>query len=151
MFESILNNPEYWHWWSLGILFLILEIFAPGFILVWFGAAAFVVGASLLILDLDTNTQLLIWSIVSIASILVWHKWRKANPPQEDGANTLNKRGHDFIGRRFTLDSDIINGFGKIKVDDSIWKVEVDLDLKIGDKIVITGIDGTVLKAEKSE
>lgn len=149
--EDMLQNPEYWHWWSLSIIFLILEIMAPGFILVWFGVAAFVVGALLLLAPISLEIQLLIWALMSVGSILAWRAWRKKNPPSDKDQNSLNKRGYDFVGRRFTLDSDIVNGFGKIKVDDSTWKVELDEDLKAGDKIVVTDIDGTVLKAEKSE
>ena len=149
MIETYLNNMEYWHWWGIGFVFLILEILIPGFILIWFGTAAFIVGVFVMAMPLSIQAQLVIWSIFSIGSILAWRYWRKKYPPIEP-TNTLNQRGYDFIGRRFTLEEDVINGFVKIKIDDSTWKVELEDDLKKGDKIVITGIDSTVLTAEKS-
>lgn len=146
----LLNNAAYWHWWAAALVFLILEIIAPGFILIWFGAAAFVVGMLLLVTPLDGQVQLAAWAVFSIGSIFAWRAYRKRYPADEK-PNTLNKRGQDYIGRRFTLEEDVKNGYGKIKVDDSTWKVEMDKDLKTGDTIIVTDIDGTILKAEKAD
>ena len=30
----------FWHWWALGGLLVIVEAFAPGYMFLWFGAAA---------------------------------------------------------------------------------------------------------------
>lgn len=147
-FLELLENAEYWHWWAASLVFLILEVVAPGFILIWFGASAFFVGAILLIAPLDGQVQLAVWAVFSIVSIFAWRAYRKKYPA-DIKPNTLNKRGQDYIGRRFTLTDDVTNGYGKIKVDDSTWKVALDDDLKAGDTIIVTDIDGTILKAEK--
>jgi hypothetical protein len=33
----------------------------------------------------------------------------------------LNRRGEQYVGRTFTLEEPIVNGHGKIRVDDSTW------------------------------
>ena len=60
----------------------------------------------------------------------------------------LNKRGEQYVGRTFTLEEAITNGFGKVKVDDSTWKVECEIDLDAGSKITVKSVDGTVLQVE---
>jgi membrane protein implicated in regulation of membrane protease activity len=70
----------------------------------------------------------------------------KNNPPQTDEP-TLNRRGEQYVGRVFTLEEAIVNGVGKIKVDDSIWKVMGE-DMDDGGKVKVIGIDGTVFKVE---
>jgi len=47
----------------------------------------------------------------------------------------------------FTLDAPIINGIGKIRVDDSTWKIE-GADCPAGTRIRVAGIENTVLKVE---
>lgn len=59
----------------------------------------------------------------------------------------LNRRGEQYIGRVFTLTEPIVNGVGKVKVDDTTWKVNGD-DMEAGAKVRVVAIDGTVFKVE---
>ena len=52
------------------------------------------------------------------------------------------------MGRHFTLQEPVINGLGKIKVDDSIWKIEGEADLPSGAQVKVTAVEGTILKIE---
>ncbi|MCK4710234.1 MAG: NfeD family protein, partial [Gammaproteobacteria bacterium] len=60
---------------------------------------------------------------------------------------TLNRRGEQYVGRTFTLDEPIVNGMGKIRVDDSTWKISGN-DCDSGSKVKVTGIEGTIFKVE---
>jgi hypothetical protein len=62
----------------------------------------------------------------------------------------LNKRGQQYIGRVFSLYKPIENGEGKIKVDDSIWKVHGE-DCDINAKVKVIAVRGTVFDVEKAE
>ena len=64
--------------------------------------------------------------------------------PIETDRPLLNQRGAQYVGRQFHLDEPIVNGHGKIKVDDSIWKVHGP-DCPEGARVTVTGVDGTVL------
>ena len=78
---SLLNEPiQFWYWLILGVVFLALEIMAPGAILMWFGAGALVTGLVLWLLpDLAIGWQLLIFALVSGISVLAWRNSRFFN------------------------------------------------------------------------
>jgi hypothetical protein len=99
--------------------------------------------------SLSMDMQLFIFSILSVTAILVWKFYGKRHPLETDQP-LLNKRGAQYIGRVFSLYKPIENGEGKIKVDDSIWKVHGE-DCDIHSKVRVTAIRGTVFDVEKVE
>ncbi len=142
-------NIDFWHWWILALALVVLEIIAPGTaFFIWMGVAAGLTGVVLLLAPaLSWEVQLLIFSAVSIASILVWRGYAKKKPPVSDEP-LLNRRAEQYIGRVFTLNDPIVNRFGKIRVDDTTWKIE-GADFPAGTQVRVTGVDGIVLKVEK--
>ena len=143
----MLQHLTYWHWLILAAILIILEVFAPGAFMLWIGIAAGVVGAVLYFVPtLTWEYQFILFSIASVGSILAWRAWRQAHPVITDEP-TLNRRGSQYIGRVFTLDAPIINGIGKIRVDDSTWKIE-GADCPAGTKVRVAGIENTVLKVK---
>ncbi len=144
---EFLEQAEFWHWWIAAILFLVIETFAPGAVFLWLGVAAGVVGLVVLIFsDLGWEYQFLIFAVFTVGSAVGWRAYVRRHPTETDKP-TLNRRGEQYVGRTFTLQDAIVNGQGKITVDDSTWKIEGD-DLPAGTKIQVTGVDGTVLKVE---
>ena len=145
---DFLINLEYWHWLVLGFVLIIIEMLAPGAIFLWFGVAAGVVGVLLwLIPSMTWQVQLVLFSVLSIVSVLAWRSYAKKHPPADDGYSTLNKRGEDLVGRVFTLEEDIVNNYGKIRVDDTMWKIRGS-DAGVGDRVRVASVDGTVLVVE---
>ena len=146
----MLEQLTYWHWFILAALLIILEVFAPGAFMLWIGIAAGVVGTVLYFVPSMTwEYQLMLFSIASVGSIVAWRSYRSNNPITTDEP-TLNRRGSQYIGRTFTLDEPIANGIGKIRVDDSTWKIE-GTDCPAGSKVKVVGIDNTVLKVEAAQ
>ncbi len=142
-----METITFWHWWILGVALIGLEVFAPGAFFLWMGISAAVVGTILAIVpDLGWEYQVMLFAIFSIVSIALWKRYQTKNPVESDHP-TLNRRGEQYIGRTFTLEEPIVNGMGKIKVDDSIWKISGN-DCTAGTKIKVTGIDGTIFKVE---
>ena len=142
---DFLSNLEYWHWLAIALLFFIIEMIAPGAVFIWFGAAAVVVGLILLVTsDLSWQMQIILFSLLSVISLFAWRTYVKKNPPPDNQYPTLNKRGEDLVGRVFTLDEDIVNNYGKIRVDDTMWKIRGE-DIIAGGKVRVTEVDGTVL------
>jgi membrane protein implicated in regulation of membrane protease activity len=143
----MLEQLTYWHWFILAAILIILEVFAPGAFMLWIGIAAGVVGAVLYVVPTMTwEYQFILFSLASVGSILAWRAYRQKHPAATDEP-TLNRRGAQYIGRVFTLDAPIVNGVGKIRVDDSTWKIE-GADCEAGTKVKVVGIDNTVLKVE---
>ena len=135
---------SHWHWWILGVVLMILEVFAPGAIFIWMGVAAGVVGLLELVFDLDWKTQWGIFAVLSVATIVAWRFYLRKHPTETEQP-VLNRRGQHYVGRTFTLEEPIVNGNGKIRVDDSTWKIEGD-DCEAGTKVEVVGVDGVILK-----
>lgn len=133
----------FWYWWVFALVFLGLEILVSGFFFLWMAAAATVTGCMVgLVPSISLETQIAVFSVLSIAAIMAWKFFAKKNSVASDHP-LLNKRGAQYIGRVFNLYEAIENGEGKIKVDDSIWKVH-GKDCGINTKVKVTAVRGTV-------
>jgi len=142
---DILTELNSWHWGIIAVIFIVLEMFVPGAFLVWMGVAAAVVSIFMAIVPtMGWEVQFLIFAIVSIASIFGWRMYSVKHPTETDQPK-LNQRGEQYVDRVFTLEEPVVNGQGKIKVDDSTWKIE-GTDCEAGTKVKVIGVDGVVLK-----
>ncbi|OUR72053.1 hypothetical protein A9Q78_08035 [Methylophaga sp. 41_12_T18] len=138
---------DFWHWWIIAVALVIIEILAPTFFALWIAIAAFLTGLVLFIMpDLQWQYQVFLFAILSVLSILAWRRYYTSNPIATDQP-TLNRRGEQYIGRIITLKIPIEDGIGKIKVDDSTWKIEGE-DCPVGTKVKIVGVDNVVFKVE---
>jgi len=147
---GVLESIEFWHWWVLGVALLVMEVLVPGTFFLWMAAAAGIVGVLLLPFpDMDWKIQLLVFSVLSVGAIAAWQVYLRRNPTETDD-NTLNRRGAQYIGRRVTLNEPLVNGRGRVQIDDTYWNVAtVDgADVAAGAKITVTGVDGIVLTVE---
>lgn len=144
---SVFEGPHFWHWLILGVAFLILEVFAPGTFFLWMAVAAAVVGGLLYLMpDLAWEYQLLVFALLSVVSIVVARIWLRGRPQSSEDP-LLNRRGHQYVGRTFLLDEPVLNGRGRVHVDDSYWKV-VGPDCPAGTRIEVVGVEGTRLRVE---
>ncbi len=141
----ILNH---WHWWILAIFLIGIEVFAPTTIFMWFGISAGLTGLfSLIAPETSWQIQFIVFSVLSVLAILASRYYIKNNPSTTDQPK-LNKRGAQYIGRKFNLEKAIVNGIGKIRVDDTYWRVESDNDADKKTKVKVTGVEGASLKVE---
>lgn len=142
-----MSGVTFWQWWIAGLILLVLEVFVPGAFFLWMGVAAGVTG---FVLFLAPGTgweyQLLLFAVLSVVSILVWRIYLLKHPTATDRP-MLNRRGEQYVGRMFTLEEPVVNGSGKIRVDDSTWKIEGQ-DCPRGSRVKVVGVDGTVLRIE---
>jgi membrane protein implicated in regulation of membrane protease activity len=144
---EFLENLTFWQWGIAALVLIIIEMLAPGAFFLWLGIAAAVVGVVMYFApDISWQLQFSIFAVVSIVSLVVWHRVLKKNPTETDQPK-LNRRGEQYVGRTFTLSEPIVNGQGKIRVDDSTWKIE-GKDCDSGSKIEITGVDGVMLRVK---
>jgi membrane protein implicated in regulation of membrane protease activity len=138
----------FWYWWVLALGFLGLEMLVTGFFFLWLAVSAFVTGSLLLVIPvMSFDVQLLLFSLMAIVSVMVWRRYVSAKAQTSDHP-LLNRRGAQYLGRTFNLVEAIENGQGKIKVDDSLWKVNGP-DCPVGTKVKIIAINGTVFDVEE--
>jgi membrane protein implicated in regulation of membrane protease activity len=147
----LLDDIQFWYWWVAAVVFLAIEVFAPGAVFLWMGVAAAVVGAVLWVApEITWEYQFLLFAVLAVSTAFGWRTYRRRYPPPESDHPTLNRRGMQYVGRVFTLAAPVINGQGKLSIDDTIWKVEGE-DLPEGTQVRVVGVDGTILRIERAE
>lgn len=145
--NNFISHFTAWHWLGFAILLFIIEILTGTGFLLWTGIAATILSLLLLVVDINISAQLIIFSIISILAALSWQIYLYYYPTKTDKPK-LNKRAEQYIGRVFTLEFPIVNGMGRIHVDDSMWRLRSDEDLPIGTNVYISGADGVILIAK---
>ncbi len=147
MMAELFQHVDHWSWWILAVTLLILEAFVPGTFFMWMGIAAGVVGFLLLLIPgMGWDYQIAIFAVLSVVAVVAWRKYQSKHPVESDQP-ALNRRGEQYVGRTFTLDEPIVNGHGKIRVDDTTWRI-LGEDCAAGSRVKVMGVDGVLLKVE---
>lgn len=141
-------NPDYWQWWILSGVLLVIELLAPSTFFLWIGMSAASVGLLIFFVPvIRFEVQLLIFSIASLISVIISRYIFSQAQARDGGNSTLNRRGSEYIGRIFTLEQPIINGSGKLNIGDSSWLVE-GADCPAGTRVKVLGLNGIRLQTE---
>jgi len=144
-----INDIIYWHWLILAVVLIILEILMPGAYFLWMGVSAAIVGGAMFVFpQMPILVQVLIFAVLSVITVVMYKSYRKKNPLVTDEP-ALNRRGEQYIGRTFTLEEPIVNGEGKIIVDDTTWKV-AGMDMSVGMTVRVVSVEGSTLKVENT-
>ena len=144
--DWLTNMEPHWAWLALGVLLAAAEIVAPGFFLVWLGAAAIATGLLAWVLPIGIPLQLVVFAILSFVALYTTRRWLKANPITSTDPH-LNQRGARLVGEVLTLTRGIENGRGRAKVGDGEWPVRGP-DAAEGSKVRVVSADGGVLVVE---
>jgi inner membrane protein len=136
----------YWLWLTAGAALVILELLAPGFFLVWIGAAAVVTGVVVALVPLPLPYQLGIFVVFAFAAVFAGRLYYSRNPVPTSDPN-LNARASRLIGQTVVVESAIENGKGRVVVGDGVWNARGP-DMPAGASAVIVSADGTCLTVE---
>jgi membrane protein implicated in regulation of membrane protease activity len=138
-----------WNWLILGAIFLALELFAPGAFMIWLGLAALTVGLISFGVDWSWQAQLVAFALLSLALIPVWRRFAPRVETPSDSP-LLNRRAEGYIGRIFTLEKPIVDGVGRVHIDDTIWRV-TGPNSPEGSRVKIVRVEGPNLFVEPVE
>lgn len=149
LLETLFLRYGAWSWWVLGLVLLALELVMPGFVLVWFGVAAILVGGLALVADWSVQTLALVWAAASIVLLVVGRRWfvRDVDRSSEP---LLNDRAGRLVGRVFTLAEPLGENGGRLHVDDTVWRITGPL-LPTGSRVVVRSVSGTTLVVAPSD
>ena len=81
--------------------------------------------------------------------MLAYKKFWPHHDDESDAPN-LNRRSEQYVGRVFALHEPIVNGVGKIRVDDTIWR-DYGEDLPLGHKVRVTEVDTSGMQVEDAQ
>ncbi|UFK38306.1 NfeD family protein [Pectobacterium parvum] len=141
--ELVMENAH-WFWLSLGGLLLAAEMLGASGYSLWSGLSAVLVGLLTGVMPMGWPWQGTIFAILTIVTALLWWYWlrkRTLSRPQ----SMLNQRGQQLVGLRATLTDPVINGFGRVNIGDSSWRVKSEQDLPVGTQVEVIAIDGITL------
>lgn len=149
--NELFHSIGSWHWVGFAAIAFLIEVLSGTGFLLWIGISSVLVGILLLIFhSVSLGAQLLVFSVLSILTALLWKVYLHYHPIQTDDP-TLNRRAEQYIGREFTLQAPIINGMSKVRVDDSMWLVKCNEALSDGAHVKVIGADGVILLVEGIE
>lgn len=139
-----------WAWMVLGFVLLAAEIVVPGIFLLWIGLAAIV--TSLLSLAL-WGAPFWVWQVqwlvfLALSLVAAWGGRRvmvaRAELSEEP---LLNRREAQLVGRTATLGEPIREGYGRIRLDDTLWRVRGP-DLATGARVRVVAVERSELVVE---
>ncbi len=143
----MLDNLEPgWLWMIGGVLLLIAEIIAPGFFLVFIGAAALATGAFALLFDLGLASQLALFALYALLAVMVGRRVY-ANSSDESSDPLLNDRSARMIGKVVTVVEAVDAHNGRVRVGDGEWNARGG-PAAAGERVRVTGVDGNCLNVE---
>jgi len=140
------NLEPGWLWMIGGVVLLIAEIVAPGFFLLFIGAAAMATGAFALLFDLGTASQLALFALYAVLAVMVGRRFY-SSASVEAGDGLLNDRSAQLVGKVVAVVAAIDEHGGRVRVGDSEWNARGG-PAAPGDRVRITGVDGNCLKVE---
>ena len=136
-----------WLWAIAGIVLLIAEVIAPGFFLVFIGAAAIATGLFTVLFDLGLGAQLGLFAIYAIVFVLVFKRWY-GEPDGPAADPLLNDRAARLVGRSVEVVEAVDDHGGRVRVGDSEWSARGG-PAEPGEKVRVTSIDGNCLIVER--
>ena len=137
-------------WFLVGLGLLILEFILPGLIVAFFGVGAWIVALVCLITDIGINTQLIIFIISSVLSLICLRKWLKGVFLGHSGSKqNLKENLEEFIGQKAVVKEKIVpNSGGKVEFHGTNWIAEADEEIAEGTMVQIIGKDNITLKVK---
>ena len=143
------NLTLHYGWWLLALVLIGAELMAPGFFMLWIGIAAAALGVVLIFVpQMSFGMQAVVFAVFAVISCFVYWRFVRHAMNERSDQPRLNRRAEQYIGRRFVLETAIVNGQGKARVGDTLWLAEGP-DLPAGTPIEVVGVDGSTLKVQK--
>ena len=135
-----------WLWLIGGVVLLIAEIIAPGFFLLFIGAAAMATGVFTIMFDLGLPPQVALFALYAVIALMVGRKVY-ANRDVNSSDPLLNDRSARLIGKVVTVVTPVDDHEGRVRVGDSEWSARGG-PAAAGDHVRITGVEGNCLLVE---
>ncbi|MBJ6126476.1 NfeD family protein [Microvirga splendida] len=144
MIRDVFIGLGAWSWIILGVILIGVELVAPSSFFLWLGLAAIVTGLIDAALGLSWQTAALLFAALCIAAAILGRAVARFRSQTDPQAEMLNRRGQSLVGRVFTLETPIKDGEGRIRVDDSSWRV-TGADRFAGARVRVVRVEGSTL------
>lgn len=133
-----------WRWFVLGLLLLAGELIAPGTLLLWLGIAAVLVGLIAFAVDPGWQIELVAFAVLALVAAVGWWFFGRPDNAAASDQPMLNRRAERHVGKIFVLDTPIVHGDGRLRIDDTTWRVSGP-DLAAGVRVKVMAVEGITL------
>jgi membrane protein implicated in regulation of membrane protease activity len=139
-------DPD-WLWLIGGVVLLIAELIAPGFFLIFIGAAAIATGIATLLIGLPLALQMAVFAVLAFLSVRVGGRRAYATRYDYSADPLLNDRAGRLLGKVVVVVQPVDAHGGRVRVGDSEWSARGG-PAAAGERVRIVDIDGNCLKVE---
>jgi membrane protein implicated in regulation of membrane protease activity len=139
-------DPD-WLWLIGGVLLLIAEVIAPGFSLIFIGAAAILTGIIAVALGISLTFQLALFAILALVAVRYVGRRFYASRYDHTPDPFLNDRARRMLGRVVVVVQPVDSHSGRVRVGDSEWSARGG-PAAIGERVRIVDFEGNCLKVE---
>lgn len=144
----------YWHWIVFGLALMLAEMFLASFFILWFGAAAVVIGAVLFVFpSMPPALQVFLWTILSCVLAFGWFKYLKPLSIDKTKAGLSRERIIGEIGQVLSPPNGERRGtlrFPAPVLGSDEWLFISQDDLAIGDRVRVIDVSGNSLIVTKT-
>ncbi|QFU15407.1 NfeD family protein [Microvirga thermotolerans] len=144
MIADAIRSLGPWAWIVLGLALVGVELLAPGVFFIWLGLAALATGLLDAVLDLSWQASALLFAMLCVVAVLAGRALTRPRLQPDTTADFLNRRGQALVGRVFVLETPIKDGEGRIRVDDTSWRV-TGADRFAGARVRVVRVEGATL------
>lgn len=125
-------------WFLVGVVFLVLELLVPGFILIFFTAGAWIAAIMTLFIDITLTGQILIFTISSLVFLFTLRKYSLKTFKGRTRDNIDDDYTDSKIGRTAVVTKSISPHVpGEIKVLGSYWRAVAEIEIAEGQSVLI--------------
>lgn len=125
-------------WFLVGVVFLIAELLAPGFILLFFAAGCWIAALATWLIDIELKSQILVFVVSSLILLFTLRKYSMKTFKGTTRDNTDDHYADLKIGKVAIVTKNITpNVPGEIKVMGSFWRAIAEMEIEEGQSVLI--------------
>jgi inner membrane protein len=136
-----------WLWLIGGVVLLIAEVIAPGFFLIFIGAAAIVTGLLAMAIGLPVAVQLGVFAVLAFLSARLVGRRFYATRYDYSPDPFLNNKVGRLLGKIVVVVQPVDSHGGRVRVGDGEWSARGG-PAAVGERVRIVDIEGNCLKVE---
>lgn len=152
--NELFQSPLYWHWIVGGIVLILSELALASFFIIWFGAAAIVIGIVLFFFpEFSPTYQILSWTILSSLLAWAWFKYLKPLSIDKTKAGLSAEAIIGETGQVLSIPVDEKRGvlrFPAPILGADEWLFICEDKVEIGDRVKVINISGNSLIVKKA-
>lgn len=135
-------------WFIIGLVFLLLELTAPGLVIFFFGVGAWLVALVCIIIEPSVAIQVLLFLVFSILTLfLLRNKLKIILFSHKPGSNGFEDGMDDYRGKKVVVTREIkVDSKGKVEFNGTNWDAESDVPVAEGEIVVIVDKNNITFK-----